>query len=153
MVLTVCIGIMAVIFLTELRIKDYIEGMRLPDTGEKSLFGGKLLVRRHHNRGMVLNFAENRRALVAILSVVLTIIITCVFIFSMGKHGNNFLRTGLSVLLGGSFSNTYDRLKRKYVVDYLSFGVSWKKFRRLIFNLSDFCIVIGALLAALGFAR
>ena len=60
------------------------------------------------------------------------------------------LRVGLSLLLGGAFSNTYDRLKRKYVVDYVSFGVKWKKLRQVVFNISDFCIITGALLAILG---
>ena len=59
----------------------------------------------------------------------------------------------LALLLGGSFSNTYDRLRRKYVVDYLSFPVKWKWFRDIVFNISDFCIIIGALLAALGATR
>lgn len=64
--------------------------------------------------------------------------------------GNRLLRVGLALLLGGAFSNTYDRLKRKYVVDYLSFGVRWKGLRRIVFNVSDFCILIGAMLSALG---
>ena len=57
---------------------------------------------------------------------------------------------GLSVLLGGSFSNTYDRLKRKYVVDYFSFNVKCCGIRRIVFNISDFCIMIGAAMAVLG---
>ena len=43
--------------------------------------------------------------------------------------------------------------KRKYVVDYVSFGVKWKRLRNVVFNLSDFCIIIGALLTALGAGR
>ena len=63
------------------------------------------------------------------------------------------LKAGLSLLVGGAFSNTYDRLKRKYVVDYISFGVKWKGLRKVVFNVSDFCIIIGALLAAFGAGR
>ena len=54
-----------------------------------------------------------------------------------------------SLLLGGAFSNTYDRLKRKYVVDYFSFGVKWEPLRAIVFNISDFCILIGALIIAI----
>ena len=75
------------------------------------------------------------------------------FILSFGQHGNHLLRVGLSLLLGGGFSNTYDRLKRKYVVDYVSFNVKWKGLRKIVFNVSDFCIMIGALLIALGAGR
>lgn len=153
MISAVCTGIAAGIFLGELSIKNHIERMELPAEGEKKLFGGRLLIRRHHNRGITLNLGANRRALVAAASAVLTILITAVFILSLGQCGNNLLRAGLSILLGGAFSNTYDRLKRKYVVDYLSFGVPWRWLRRIIFNISDFCILIGALLAALGAAQ
>ena len=77
-------------------------------------------------------------------------ILTVVFIVSLGHRGNNLLRLGLSLLLGGAFSNTYDRLRRGYVVDYVSFPVKWQAFRKIVFNCSDFCIIIGALLSALG---
>ena len=98
----------------------------------------------------MLNFLQKRQSAVAALSLVLTIAATVLFGLSFGTRGNNLLRVGLAFLLGGAFSNTYDRLKRKYVVDYLSFGVKWKKLRRIVFNVSDFCIIIGALLAVIG---
>lgn len=119
--------------------------------GEKKCFcKGRILIRRHHNRGVMLNFLQKWQPAVAVLSLVLTAIVTVLFGLSFGMRGNNLLRVGLAFLLGGAFSNTYDRLKRKYVVDYLSFGVKWKKLRRIIFNISDFCIIIGALLAVIG---
>ena len=37
---------------------------------------------------------------------------------TLGQKGKAALKLGLAFLLGGAFSNTYDRLKRKYVVDY-----------------------------------
>ena len=91
-----------------------------------------------------------RRRLVAVVSLAFTLILTVVFIVSLGHRGNNLLRLGLALLLGGAFSNTYDRLRRGYVVDYVSFPVKWQAFRKIVFNCSDFCIIIGALLSALG---
>ena len=88
--------------------------------------------------------------LVAAVSLAFTLILTVVFIASLGRRGNNLLRLGLALLLGGAFSNTYDRLHRGYVVDYVSFPVKWQAFRKIVFNCSDFCIIIGALLSALG---
>ena len=107
----------------------------------------------HHNRGAMLNAGQSRQKAVAVLSVIMTLVAVVVFIFSLGQKGNNMLRIGLALLLGGAFSNTYDRLKRKYVVDYFSFGVKWKRLRNIIFNLSDFCIIIGALTSAIGAGR
>lgn len=51
---------------------------------------------------------------------------------------------------GGGMSNWYDRHKRGYVTDYVSFRFGPEKFRRLVFNVSDFCIFFGlALLTAI----
>ncbi|MCM1056050.1 MAG: signal peptidase II [Firmicutes bacterium] len=149
------VTIVSVIFFGDLYIKNRVEKY-IPAGGngksERKLLGGRLLLRRHHNRGMALNAGEKKQPAVAAVSLVLTAVVTVVFIISLGRRGNHLLRTGLALLLGGAFSNTYDRLKRKYVVDYLSFGVKWKGLRKIVFNLSDLCILIGALLAALGAA-
>lgn len=120
-----------------------------PPTPETHL-KGRILIRRYHNKGAMLNLGERRGPLVAAVSVVLSAAMTVVFVCSLGQKGNRLLRLGLSLLLGGAFSNTYDRWKRRYVVDYLTFHVRWKPLRRVVFNLSDFCIMIGALLAVLG---
>lgn len=145
----ICIGIIAAVFAGDLWIKNYIE--RTGEEGAtRSLCKGKVLIRKHHNRGAVLNVGQTRQKLIAALSVVMVLAATVFFVLSLGQKGNNTLRIGLALLLGGAFSNTYDRLKRKYVVDYFSFGVKWKRLRNIIFNVSDFCIMIGAVMAAVG---
>ena len=149
MIIGICIGIIGAIFFGDLWIKNYIE-KHIAVGSEQGKLGGLLLIRRHHNRGMPLNFGERKRPLVAALSTVLVAVMAVVFVLSLGQQGNNLLRIGLSMMLGGGFSNTYDRLKRKYVVDYVSFGVKWKRLRKVVFNCSDFCIMIGALLIAIG---
>lgn len=123
------------------------------DQRERACLGGRILIRKHHNRGILLNMGSGRRPLVAALSLVLTAVVLIGFLASLGQRGNGVLRTGLALLLGGAFSNTYDRLRRKYVVDYLSFGVKWQGLRRVVFNLADFGIILGALLAVLGTGR
>lgn len=115
----------------------------------KELFGGKILIRKHHNQGIVLNKGQKRQRCVAMVSFLLTMSLS-VFALFLGDKGNALMKTGLSLMLGGAFNNTYDRLFRKYVVDYLSFGVKSERFRRIIFNLSDFCIIIGAILLVVG---
>lgn len=109
-----------------------------------------ILIRRYHNRGAALNLGQRHRRIVAAVSAVFCLLAFICFLLSLGQKGNHLLRLGLAILLGGAFSNTYDRLKRKYVVDYFSFNVKWKPLRRIVFNLSDFCIIAGALLAAIG---
>lgn len=134
----------------DLFIKARIE-KKIAEHETRPLLGGKVLLRNHHNKGAMLNLGQRRRGAIVVLSLAMTAILAVLFVLSLGTRGNTLLRVGLSLLLGGAFSNTYDRLKRKYVVDYLSFGVRWKRFRAIVFNISDFCIIIGALLAALGY--
>ena len=140
------------IFGMELGIKEYVEKHKTEGITEKKLKGA-LLVRKHHNRGAFLNAGENKREIVAVLSVVLSIFATAVFVSTLSAAGKELLKWGLAMLLGGAYSNTYDRLVRKYVVDYFSFNVPVKGIRRIIFNIGDFCIMIGAMLSVLGYYR
>ena len=134
MIILSCGAIILSIFAGDFWIKNQVEQKRAE--GEtREILGGRLLLRRYHNRGAALNFGERRRPLVAAVSVLLTLAALGALILSLGQKGNGMLRVGLSLLLGGAFSNTYDRLKRKYVVDYVSFGVKWKKLRQVVFNI------------------
>lgn len=140
--------IVALIFAGELGIKNYVEKKR--NAGEeKEICKGRILLRKYHNKGACMNLGEKKSNVVAGLSLILTTALALVFLFTLTRHGNGWLKAGLSLLLGGAFSNTYDRLKRKYVVDYFSFGVKWEPLRAIVFNISDFCILIGALIIAI----
>lgn len=140
--------IVALIFAGELGIKNYVEKKR--NAGEeKEICKGRILLRKYHNKGACMNLGEKKSNVVAGLSLILTTALALVFLFTLTRHGNGWLKAGLSLLLGGAFSNTYDRLKRKYVVDYFSFGVKWAPLRAIVFNISDFCILIGALIIAI----
>lgn len=148
----VCAGLAAGIFILDLLIKNRIE--RTMEEGEEKPFcKGRLLLRRYHNKGAFLDMGERKQRTVALLSLGLTLFMTVVFLTTFSFHGNSTLKAGLAFLLGGAYSNTYDRLHRKYVVDYVSFPVKNKGFRRIVFNLSDFCIMIGTLLLVVGEIR
>lgn len=134
------------IFGLEWKIKNHIEETKNFDTEEEKC-GGMLLIRKHHNKGAFLNAGQSRQRAVAALSVLLTVFLTTVFVLTLGQAGKGMLKWGLTLLLGGAYSNTYDRLARKYVVDYVSFNVPFR-LRNVIFNIGDFCIMIGALLSA-----
>lgn len=132
------------IFIADLLVKNHIE--HTINVGEEESFcGGRLLLRRHHNRGAILNAGQGRQGLVSAASLVLTLGTTVLFLTTFTCKGSRMLKAGLAFLLGGAYSNTYDRLVRKYVVDYVSFPVKNKKIRDIVFNISDFCIMIGAL--------
>lgn len=141
--------LVAGIFAGELGIKEHMEKTRSLH-GETPVLHGRAAINLYHNYGAFLNLGEKRTAVVRVLSVGLTVLVLCLLLCTLGQKGNGLLKTGLSLLLGGAFSNTYDRLQRKYVVDYFSFrsGIAWLD--RIVFNLADFAIMIGSLCVALG---
>ncbi len=148
MTVLICAVLSVGIFVLDLFIKNGIE-RRMEEGEERSLCGGRLVIRKYHNRGAFLDMGEKRQKGVALLSLCLTLFMTAVFLATFSFRGNAALKAGLALLLGGAYSNTYDRLARKYVVDYVSFPVKNKKLSRIVFNISDFCIIVGALLLAL----
>ncbi|MGN1181307.1 MAG: signal peptidase II [Suilimivivens sp.] len=133
-------------------IKKHIEETKTEGMEEEKCRGA-LLIRKHHNRGAFLNAGEENQKAVMVISVILTILLTFFYIMTLGNAGKGLLKWGLTFLLGGAYTNTYDRLTRKYVVDYVSFNVPFQWLRRIIFNIGDFCIMIGALLSVIGYYR
>lgn len=133
------------IFLLDLLLKNQIES-KLEEGEILSFCNDRVLIRRYHNRGAFLDLGAKKQGAVAGLSLLLTLIMTVVFLSTFTFRGNSALKAGLAFLLGGAYSNTYDRLVRKYVVDYISLPVKNPRIRRIAFNLADFCILIGALL-------
>lgn len=138
------------IFGLEYKIKNKIEESA-PEGKEEFILKRTLVLRRYHNTGAFLDAGHDRPGVVLILSVLLAAILTVIFVLSLGTTGSKTLKWGLSFLLGGAYSNTYDRLARKYVVDYVSFNLPVKWLRRIVFNIADFCIMLGALLCVAGY--
>lgn len=136
------------IFLTELIVKNIVEKKgKIGVT--KPLCGGKILLRKSHNQGFAMNLLEKRRELVAWISLFLTLLMT-IGALLFGRKWNRMIKAGLALVLGGAYSNTYDRMFRNYVVDYISFNVKNKKMRQIVFNMADFCIMIGAIFVVIG---
>ena len=136
------------IFLTELQIKNYIEKNKTEDIDEPAL-KNRILIRKFHNKGALLNIGNKKRKMVAAISLAFSFGMIVVFILSLTTRGNHMFKLGMALLLGGAFSNTYDRLKRKYVVDYFSFQTHFPRITAIVFNISDFCIAVGAAIAAI----
>ena len=124
-----------------------------PDGELRPALHGKIIIRKFHNKGAMLNLGASRQQTMAVLSVIFTVFMTWVYVGTLGTRGRHMLKTGLSLILGGAYSNTYDRLFRKYVVDYVSFEVRNPRLRNIVFNLSDFGIMIGSCLLVISQMR
>ncbi|MCR4588557.1 MAG: signal peptidase II [Lachnospiraceae bacterium] len=139
------------VFVADQMAKRYVEeDTRLASpTNEVHELEGNLALMRFHNPGMMLNMGRHKQNLVKLLSVSLTIVCVIVFILTFGRKGSKLLQAGLALLLGGAFSNTYDRMARGYVVDYVRFPKAPGKLKQVIFNIADFAIIIGSCMAVI----
>lgn len=145
------------LFAADSIIKYRIENSTSADDQQKS--DRRIVIKRYHNRGAMLNIGDKNQDQIALLSLVFSAFVTGIFTTTLCKRGKVLLKTGLALMLGGAYSNTYDRLKRKYVVDYFSVHLINMekcrsrllkklddKFSSIVFNLADFGIIIGAML-------
>ena len=143
------------LFATDNAVKEYIETHVSQDT-QIPVLGGKICMKNHHNTGAMFHLGGNNRSMIAVISLVFSAFVSGIFAAALTTKGHVILKSGLAILLGGAYSNTYDRLKRKYVVDYVSFrfkntqGKMPEKLKHaleaIVFNISDFGIILGAML-------
>ncbi len=136
--------IVLVIFITDSKIKQYIEENKVMHKSEKIL-NGNIILERYHNKGAMLNFMEDKVNIVKIISATILGILLLALAFLIPKKGNHLLKLGLSLILGGALSNVYDRFKKGFVVDYFSF----KFLKKIVFNISDICIFLGSAIITL----
>ena len=64
------------------------------------------------------------------------------------KKQSRVFQLGLSMMLGGAFSNLIDRYQYGYVVDYFSFNFG-KKLKDIVFNIADLFIMLGSAICIL----
>lgn len=119
------------------------------ELGERQeILNGKIILRKYYNRGMFLNFLENKKEIVKTISSIFLGLLILLFIVILPRKGNSKLfKFGLSLILGGAISNVMDRVNKGYVVDYFSFN--YKKLKNIIFNLSDIVIFLGSFIIVL----
>lgn len=133
--------IVIAIVVAEYKIKKHMEE-KVSMEEKKEILGRRIIIRKSHNRGGILNFLENKMELVRTISCVFLGIMLIVFAIILPKKGNRLFKLGLSLALGGAISNVSDRVNRGYVVDYFSFNC--KPLKNIVFNLSDIAIFIGS---------
>lgn len=147
------------VFYADQKLKRKSEDHELPSQGTGN--ARQPYFSNYHNHGAALNLGEKNPVIVTTLALSLTVFCTLLFLFTLGKKGNGLLQAGLAVLLGGAYSNLYDRLKRDYVVDYIALHLPGNgvraagggRIRELVLNLADIAVAIGAVMLMVHNAR
>lgn len=138
------------LFQTDLAVKHEIETN--PEfEREHDFLNGRIRVKKLHNHGTAGGRFRGHMPAIIKVSGLLTLGCAGAFFRVLGREGHTAQKMGYAFLTGGAFSNLYDRCKKGYVTDYVSFRTPWKWLTDLVFNLSDFFIFAGAVLICLGY--
>lgn len=136
----------AMIYGIDDRLKAHAEQGGLKAAGDDKAVTFGLL----HNDGMAYGILKKKPGLVKYASVFMTVFSVISLVRKIFRYKGNrseaISLAGQSVLLGGACSNSMDRMKKGYVVDYVRFPRLPGRFSRLMFNISDFAIFIGVVL-------
>lgn len=117
---------------------------------QHSRWHGRIIIEKYYNSGAALNFLARKPKVMRILHTVIMVFVAVLYYFLLHMPGKCISKTGMSLLAGGGLSNLYDRYRKGYVVDYFRINAGPKRLRNIIFNISDFFVFIGAVLAAAG---
>lgn len=109
----------------------------------RSICGGRLLLQKVHNEGAILGIFEDKPEVVKNISLGMMAVIAVIYLNLLQEKGKAVLKIAFALTAGGAASNVTDRVRNHYVVDYFSIQTKWKRLRRIVFNLSDLCIMVG----------
>lgn len=107
-----------------------------------ALWQGRVQIKKHYNRGAGFGLPGLRgRGLIAASCAALLLFL------ASGLHSRKPLATGL--ILGGGFSNLWERLCHGRVLDYICFPKAPGFLKRYLYNLADISIFLGVILSLL----
>jgi len=132
----------------ESKLKQYIEE-NVSETEEKSLCGTGILIRKVYNKGFAFNSMDSEPEKVKKASVMTTAAIGLLTIIEAFREGHMLSKIALTFLSAGALSNTYDRVVRGKVVDYIGIKSSHKILGNITANLADIYILLGSVFAFL----
>lgn len=154
--------IILVFFILDIVMKYGIE--RLSDSKFPTFIKGtkeNIKLQKSRNYGLAFGFLKDREVFTKWFPIGLTLMIFLHFLYlvfgekyfkknNIQRKSSILQKFSLALILAGAFSNIFDRFFRGYVVDYISFAkFPIKKIRETIFNIGDFCIIVGSILHAI----
>lgn len=143
------IGITIGAFLLDFFVKRYIE-QKYARKVVHSRCRNKVLIEKYYNNGAALNLLAKKPKVMRGIHTMLMVIVGILYYFVLKTTGKPLEKTGMALLAGGGLNNLLDRYTKGHVVDYVRFNFGPKRFRKIVFNISDFFIFLGALLTVVG---
>jgi len=144
----ICVAAACLLLVLDLTVKQHIEN-HMGDREEREILNGKVLLRKVHNEGLMLNALDQHPKAVKLLNGAAGVILLLYYIWLLMRKGHFVKKAGAALMTGGAFSNLYDHMVRGYVVDYFGFKTKWKKVTDVTFNLADIFIFAGGIIIIL----
>lgn len=95
------------------------------------------------NRGAAFGILQNSQLLFSIITIVVLLGLM-IYLIKNYKSSSLATKISLTLIIAGAIGNFIDRLRLKYVIDFISFRMFGHDFA--VFNLADSFIVIGTII-------
>jgi len=145
----VFIGIIGAIFLIDYFAKQKAEE-ELEERTTKKVANDKIVLQKLHNPGIAFGWFKGKENITVVGSAIAMGAMIISFLDIVFKKGKGVTKLGYAMIIGGGLNNLYERCMKGYVTDYFSFNVKFEKLKRLVFNISDMFILVGAVLVVFG---
>lgn len=115
-----------------------------------SAANGHVVTTHHENSGMMFGLCKKQQTLTRYLPCVSLLAVLSYFLPHFSQR-STLSKAGIVLFTLGGISNIYDRIRRGSVTDYIRFPkFPVKKLVRLVWNVADFMILLGALFTWVG---
>lgn len=141
-------GIFLVLVCLDMGIKQYIDDS-WKEGEERETLIPRLVLRKVYNRGFALNALEKRPEIVRGVSGAACLWVFLYDLWLFLQKGKRLRKLGMALVSAGAVSNTYDRLVRRKVIDYIGFCTKIQYLSQLTANLADFYVAAGTALVSL----
>lgn len=102
------------------------------------------------NDGMMFCLCKKRQVLSRYLPCASLLAVLALYLPHFSQK-DTLSKAGITLFALGGISNIYDRIRRGSVTDFIQFPkLPLKKIKRLVWNVADFMILIGAVLTLIG---
>lgn len=119
------------------------------DKGHKLLLKGRVCLCRLYNPGAAMGVLKNHKRILDMISVS-SILYILYLIPGLMKRGSRMEQVGMGVVFGGALNNCYERIFKGRVTDYINFPRMKGRIKHIVFNLSDFAIMVGGIMLIAG---
>lgn len=110
---------------------------------EKPVLGGKAILYRLENPGAAMGLGKDHQKALNLFAGSMLGILGARLLFR-GKEQSRLEKTAMVLLTAGGLGNLTDRVCQGYVDDYIRISCKNEKLSRVVFNLADVFVAVGA---------